>query len=399
MMMSLMGIIFGIGFFVLAQAQTSGFESFFKRTILGVNGSIRITDRLQETLSSIMASSDEQSGVSFVISAREGKQYVEGVDYPDQLREALEDFPEVTGVSEVLEGRIDVTSGFRAQPARVYGIRLKDHIRVSNLDDHLIDGQLSNFERDVNSVLIGSLLARRLEAKVGDYVVIRTGQEDRRYQIAGVYETGIEDVDKQRIYMQLGEVRSLLYKPFGGAFLQVNIANPDKAPHLAAHMERLFGHHVVSWQEREQVWLEVFRALKVSSAITVSTIILISGLGMFNTLAMMVMEKNRDIAILRSMGFTRRDIAEIFIFQGGIILALGTALGSLCGVLATYGISKIPLHIRGVFSTDRFVVEWSWEHYLYAALIASIVIFLASIIPARRAARLEPGSIIRGTSL
>jgi len=399
MMMSLFGIVFGVGFFIVAQAQTSGFESFFKRTILGVNGAIRVADRFQSTLSSVVAASDQESGVNFVVSAREGKQYVEGVDYPDALKEAISRFSEVTGVSEVLEGRVDVTSGFRSQPARLHGMRLNDHLAVSNISDQIIDGDINVYEADANSAMVGALLAKRLEVKAGDYILLASREGSRRYRIACIYETGIEDIDKQRIYIDLSEARSLLGKPFGGAFLQVNISDPEKAPIIAAHMERTFSHHTVSWQEREQVWLEVFRALKVSSAITVSTIILISGLGMFNTLAMMVMEKNREIAILRSMGYTRRDIAQIFIYQGVIILFLGTFFGWLLGVIATFSISRIPLHIRGVFSADHFIVEWHWSHYLSAALISTVVILLASIIPARRAARLEPGTIIRGTSL
>ena len=398
-MMSLFGIVFGVGFFIVAQAQTSGFEGFFKRTILGVNGAIRIADRFQDTLSSVVAASDQSSGVNFVISAREGKQYVEGVDHPDALKQAISAFPEVTGVSEVLEGRVDATSGFRGQPARIQGVRMVDHLSVSNVADQIIDGDLNEYEADASSVLLGALLAKRLEVKAGDYILLTAQGASRRYRVACVYETGIEDIDKQRIYIDLSEARSLMGKPFGGAFLQVNLDDPEKAPIIAAHMERTFLHHTVSWQEREQVWLEVFRALKVSSAITVSTIILISGLGMFNTLAMMVMEKNREIAILRSMGYTRRDIAQIFVYQGIIILCLGTVFGWLLGVIATFSISRIPLHIRGVFSADHFIVEWHWAHYAAAAIIAAVVILLASIIPARRAARLEPGAIIRGTSL
>ena len=77
-----------------------------------------------------------------------------------------------------------------------------------------------------------------------------------------------------------------------------------------------------------------------------------SGLGIFNVFAIMVIEKNRDIAILRSMGFTPRDISAIFLWQGGIVLSVGIVLGCLTGFLATYGISQIPIRIRGIFSTD-----------------------------------------------
>jgi lipoprotein-releasing system permease protein len=162
-------------------------------------------------------------------------------------------------------------------------------------------------------------------------------------------------------------------------------------------MQETLGHRVVSWQEREKVWLEVFKALRVSSAITVSSILLLAGLGMFNVFAIMVIEKSRDIAILRSMGFTPRDVSAIFLWQGGIVLLTGIILGSALGFLATYGVSKIPLRIRGIFSTDSFVVNWDVSHYLWAIAIATVFVGVASWIPARRASRIEPAKIIRET--
>ena len=116
---------------------------------------------------------------------------------------------------------------------------------------------------------------------------------------------------------------------------------------------------------------------------------------MFNVFAIMVIEKNRDIAILRSIGFTPRDISAVFLWQGAIVLIGGIILGSLTGFLATYGISKIPLRIRGIFSTDSFVVNWDLSHYMWAIAIATVFVSVASWIPARRAARIEPAKIIR----
>ena len=118
---------------------------------------------------------------------------------------------------------------------------------------------------------------------------------------------------------------------------------------------------------------------------------------MFNVFAIMVIEKTRDIAILRSMGFTPGDVTAIFLWQGGLILVLGIALGCILGALSTFAVSSIPLRIRGIFSTDNFVVNWDREHYFWATGIAILVVMTASLIPARRAARIEPAKIIRET--
>ena len=119
---------------------------------------------------------------------------------------------------------------------------------------------------------------------------------------------------------------------------------------------------------------------------------------MFNTLAMIVMEKTKEIAILRSMGYTREDISQIFIWQAGIVLAIGTVLGWILGAAVTYGVSQMPIRIRGIFATDHFIVAWSIWHYVAATITAVLMVLTASLVPALRAARLEPGDVIRGTA-
>jgi lipoprotein-releasing system permease protein len=113
---------------------------------------------------------------------------------------------------------------------------------------------------------------------------------------------------------------------------------------------------------------------------------------------MIVLEKTKDIAILRSMGYTRDDISRIFLWQAAIVLAIGTALGCALGAAVTYSVSQVPLPITGIFTSHKFLVEWSRWHYLEAISTAVVMVMVASLIPSRRAARLEPGDIIRGTA-
>ncbi len=98
------------------------------------------------------------------------------------------------------------------------------------------------------------------------------------------------------------------------------------------------------------------------------------------------------------MGFQRSDISRIFLWQGFIVTTAGTVLGWIIGFLLTYGLTQIPIRIRGIFSTDHIVVHWSIVHYLLAAAIAYTLVMLASYIPSRRAALVEPADIIRGTA-
>ncbi len=395
MLMSLSCTVLGVGLFIVTQATTSGFEQFFIRTILGTDGAMRIEDKMQDTLRSMNAG----GGSNFLVSQREGVKYIEGVEDTKLVINALSDFANISGVSAVLRGNVIANSAFKNENAQVFGIDLEQHIKVSDLANQIVDGSLDAFREAPSGALVGRVLADRLELRVGDSFLIDAQGQLNRYRVSAIYETGVNDIDKVRIYLQMGEARSLLRKPDGVSFVQLNLLDKDRAPMDALQIQEVLRHSARAWQDREKTWLSVFRALRISSAITVSVFTLIAGLAMFNTLAMIVLEKTKDIAILRSMGYERRDITQIFLWQAGVVLAIGALSGAIMGAAVTYGVSKIPLPINGIFKTDTFIVSWSVWHYVQALATAAVMVMAASIIPARRAARLEPGDVIRGTAL
>jgi len=109
------------------------------------------------------------------------------------------------------------------------------------------------------------------------------------------------------------------------------------------------------------------------------------------------MQRTKEIAILRSMGYERGDIVAIFLWQGACVAITGILLGWALGASLTYIISIIPVNFRGILRTDYFIVEWSPLHYLIAAVLAIVTVFFASYVPARRAAKLDPVETLRGT--
>ncbi|MDR1816830.1 MAG: FtsX-like permease family protein [Puniceicoccales bacterium] len=398
MLMTLSGIVFGVAFFVLTQAQTSGFEELFIKTILGSDGALRVADRRQPTFASTEIAASGDAGATLQIENY--VKHIEGVDYPDTLRERLRAFPEITATAEVLRGNARLESARASADAQVFGMRLRDFRAVSNIEGQIIAGDLADFERDPQGLILGSELAgpKRAAVKPGDVVVLNCAGTAQRFTVSCVFETGVGDIDKVRAIAHLGAARSLLKKPFGATYIQASMRDPALAEPVAERVGPIVGHHIAPWQRRERVWLTVFTALRLSSAVTVSSIIIVSALGMFNTLAMLVIEKTREIAILRSFGFTRGDVTRIFLWLGFTVIVLGSLLGCAAGALLTWGAENVPLRIRGVFSTEHFVVNWSASHYLAAVATAVVVVSVASYFPARRAARIEPGEIIRGAS-
>jgi len=398
MLMSLACIVLGVGLFIVTQATTSGFEGFFIKTVLGANGAIRIEDEIQATIRS-MAAGGAGTDSNFQVIEKEGRKYIQGIQQPKLIMDALRRFNNVSGVAEVLRGDVFIDSSFKNDHAQVFGINLEDYLKVSDLSGHIVQGSLEDFRDEPDQgALVGSNLAERVQLSVGDSFILQVRGQSRRYRVAAIFETGVRDIDQVRVYLHLNEARSLLQKPTGATFIQVNLYDENRALEDAVQMERTLYHSAAPWQEREKTWLQTFRALSLSSAITVSVFTLIAGLAMFNTLAMIVMEKTKEIAILRSMGYTRRDISLIFIWQAAIVLVIGAILGWILGAGVTYGVSKIPLPLTGIFKTDTFVVAWSIWHYVEATVTAVIMVMVASLVPARRAARLEPGDVIRGTA-
>jgi lipoprotein-releasing system permease protein len=334
-----------------------------------------------------------------MIQQKEGRKYIEGIEEPRLVIDALSKFANISAISPVLTGPVTIRSAFGSDSVRAYGINFEEHIKASDLKSQIVIGDSSAFvSAPASGALLGREMANRLQLTVGDSFLLETLSQQRRYRVSAIYETGVSDIDRMRIYLNMSEARSLLKKPTGVSFIQINLADKDRAQQDADQIEEVLHHAARPWQEREKTWLEVFRALRISSAITVSVFTLIAGLAMFNTLAMIVMEKTKEIAILRSMGYERKDISQIFLWQAVIVLAIGTVAGCILGAVVTYGVSQMPIRIRGIFATDTFIVAWSVWHYVSAVMTAVIMVMIASLVPARRAALLEPGDVIRGTA-
>ncbi len=392
---SLSGVILGVAFFISTQAQTQGFEKFFIETVLGTSGAITIGDRFQPRYDPILTGGN---GTSAAVSGQQSRKYYSGVDNPGLLIRCLEDYSAVLAVAPYVEGNATLRTNFKDEVIKLQGIDLVAQLRATTLRGQIIKGDLDRFKYRPYGLLVGTLLADKLQVKPGDIVYLTGAQgSPHACTIEGVFQSGINAVDQSRVYTHTSTAQSILNMPYQITSIVVRLRDPQRAPEVAAHFEQQFAHISRSWQDREQGNLAIFHALRLSSAIVVSLIILLAGFGIFNILTMTVLNKVREIAILRSMGYRRGDIQGIFLFQGLIIATIGSAVGCVLGGILTYSISLIPIHMRGIMNTDHFVVAWSSSHYVWAVLIAYVSVLVASYFPARRAALLPPVNILRGS--
>jgi lipoprotein-releasing system permease protein len=299
----------------------------------------------------------------------------------------------------VLRGTVNARAGFDNATVDLFGIDATQHLQTTNLSQQVTVGSLDDFRNNPNAVIIGTRLADALQVTPGDVIqLLSPGGEYRRFAIAATARSGVGVVDAVRVYCHVRVAQALLKKPFAASMIVYKLRDPDRAPAVARAFEALFQHETQSWQDREEGNLQLFLTIRMSAAITVSLIILLAGFGIFNVLTMSVLAKLKEIAILRSMGYRSSDISAIFLWQGAMIAAAGSIIGCGAGALLTWGVSKIPIEIRGLLYANHFLVAWDWHHYLWATILAIIATFIASYVPARRAALLPPVETLRGSS-
>jgi lipoprotein-releasing system permease protein len=392
--LSLVGVVFGVAIFICTQAQTQGFAQFFIDSTIGSNGALALRARFQPRYEGMVVSAKDTGGVT----AR--RNYFEGITNVSEIMRVSRQFSNVIACSPVLRGSISARAGFENTTAEVFGIDPASYLRATDLANQIVDGKFDDFRNNTSSVIIGYRLADLLHVGPGDAVqLLSPGGEYWRFNIAAISRSGVTAIDAARIYAHARVAQRLLKKPYQASMIIYKLRDPERAPALATHFENLFQHSAQSWQDREEGNLQIFTTLRMSVAITVSLIILLAGFGIFNVLTMSVLSKVREIAILRSMGYRRFDITAIFLWQGALIATVGSFLGCALGALMTWGVSHIPIHIRGLLYANHFLVDWDWRHYLWATILAIISVFIASYVPARRAAQLQPVDTLRGSSL
>jgi lipoprotein-releasing system permease protein len=392
LLLSLSGVVFGVAIFICTQAQTQGFTRYFIESNIGSNGALVVRSRFRPRYEPLMVAAKNSKAVT-------GRRlYFEGITNPNEIMRVSRQFPDVVSCSPVLRGTLSARAGFENATVDLYGIDPALHAQTTDILHQLIDGNFDDFRNNTGAIIIGSRLAELLQTSVGDTVqLLAPSGEYWRFNVAAIARAGIGSIDSTRIYSHAKIAQALLQQPSGASMIIYKLRDRNRAPVLASRFETLFQHNALSWQEREESTLQLFLTLRMSVAITVSLIILLAGFGIFNVLTMSVLAKIKEIAILRSMGYRRRDISAIFLWQGALIAAAGSIVGCLLGALMTWGVSHIPIRLRGLLYTNYFLVTWDWRHYAFATLLALLAVFIASYVPARRAAELAPVVTIRGS--
>ncbi len=236
-----------------------------------------------------------------------------------------------------------------------------------------------------------------LGAKLGDTISLSSSTGGRTTaRVVGIFQTGVTPVDYSRAYMLLSSAQTLLDRK--SIINQIIIRTDDytHAQETAAQIESIAGYKTESWQESNANFLKIFRIQTIITYIITGALLVVAAFGVLNILIMSVLERVNDIAILKSIGLSRGDITLIYVFQGLVIGLIGSVLGLILGKLAIEGLRRLPIKMEGLIKAEGLLMSEHRRHYITAFVASIIVVLIAAVYPARRAAKYDPVEVIRG---
>jgi lipoprotein-releasing system permease protein len=266
--------------------------------------------------------------------------------------------------------------------------------------------QIDVYDRNLETQTLEALLGERLKiiSPLEEEGPLGTAMRTQTFQVAGIFDSGFYEYDSHYALIGLEAAEYLFALDHGVRRIEVRLENLDLAPEIAASLfERLherFGRMFVmtTWMQMNEVFFTALKIEKVAMFVILVLIVLVAAFNIASTLIMVVMEKTRDIGILRSIGASRRGIMAIFLIEGAVIGVLGTFLGlaggvAICLFLKEYGL-ELPGH-GSIYYIDRLPVEMRFDDLALVTLLTLATCLISSLYPAWQGAKMVPVEALR----
>jgi lipoprotein-releasing system permease protein len=380
---SIVGVMAGVCALVVALAINNGFREELEKSLLGATANVNLLQ-------------SKNDGIK---------------DY-EALTTRLGRLPHVVACAPALYGEVLASFHSRAQGVVLKGVDPQREIHVSGLLLRLREGTLDGLSQpfaDADPIILGKELAKSLGAYVGETILITSPQghltplevvpKFRHFRVVGVFDSGFYDIDATWAFTNLPAAQRLLDLGDVASVIEFKIDDIYRASTLADQIRDAAGkgYETTTWMGQNRSLLSALRLERLVTILTIGLIVVVAALNIFITLAMMVMEKNRDIAVLMSMGARKRQVWAVFTLHGLLIGGFGTLLGLILG----YGTSWLGGHYKLVpLQADVYALASvpfharPWDG-VWITLAALGISFLATLYPSLSAARLDPVEILR----
>ena len=379
-LMITIGVAIGVAVIVFITALIQGLQTNLIDSTLGSQAHIRL---LSPDEINIVA--PPAAGVVQLVQEDKRPQRLRSINNWQQITATLDQLPLLTAVSPSVSGPAFVRRGEALQSVVLVGADLERYQRIIPLNEYLVDGQL---QVGADNVLIGNELAKDLGVEVGSKLRLDTGQQDNTVvNIAGIFELGVRELDARYVYLDLKQAQSLLNLPGGVTVIDLTVEDIFEAQQIAEQVGRLTSLQAESWIETNAQLMNGLSAQSLSTNMIIIFVAISVAFGIASVLSVSVVQRTREIGILRAMGATRQQVLRIFLIQGAVFGLLGSVVGS--------GVSYILVWVFNTFGPSLFTIPVSINLILVTMLLATITGIIAAAIPSRRAAALNPVEAIR----
>jgi lipoprotein-releasing system permease protein len=397
-LVSVLGVALGVGFFVAVNALMRGFQEYFVAQVIDVAPHIVVKDefRFPSPQPAFAAYADAAVAVSGVKPKSEPR----GIRNARARIAEIDALPGVV-VAPTLQGQAILRYGTRDVPISLYGIEPERERRVTQVERDLVAGTFDDLRTTANALIVGVGVADKLGATLGDTVTIVSPRgATQPMKLTGLLKSGISSIDNGQGYALLKATQAFLGRINIVNQIRIKLDDVTQAEPIARRIEARLGYRTESWEETNSNILSLFVIQNAIMFSIVGAILLVAAFGIYNIISTVVYEKTRDIAILKSLGFAQGDIQTIFLIEGVIVGILGAMVGAGVGWCLVELLGQIRFAEAGGMMSGRsgFILAREGWPYLAGAGFAILASAVAALIPARRAAKLNPVDIVRGAA-
>ncbi|GAA6186702.1 ABC transporter permease [Aliiglaciecola sp. NS0011-25] len=376
----LIGIGVGVAVIVFINALITGLQDNIIDRTLGTQSHIRLS--APDEVNQILPLSDDS--VQLVLESKRA-QRLRSINNWLQLRDVLDTLPEVTAVSPIISGPAFARRGEALESVALVGIDSERYQRILPISEDIIEGV---FQVGAGKTVIGKQLAIELGVSAGDKLRLQTGQGgDSVLSIAGIFELGVRELDARYVYLDMSQAQSLLNLPGAATVIDMTVTDIFRADITATRISRLTGQKVESWMETNAQLLNALQSQSLSTNMISMFVALSVALGIASVLSVSVVQRTREIGILRAIGITRTQMLLVFLIQGALFGLFGSLLGGISGYLLVW--------IFNTFGPRLFFIPLDLSLLVAASMLATLTGVISASIPAHRAAHLDPVEAIR----